>query len=72
MGAKASTSSAQVMLLSDRRPSHVIFKHSGRCIYDYEYPKFHLECFKSRSFVQNRSKISNYLMQQDIPYTGIV
>ena len=45
----------------------VLSEHSGRCI----YPKFHLEYFKSRSFVHNGSKILNYLMQQDIPYTGI-
>ena len=41
--------------------------HSKRFI----YPKFNTEYYKTKSFVFNGSKILNYLLQQDIPYTGI-
>ena len=41
--------------------------HSGRII----FPKFNLEFFKSKSFVFNGSRILNYFLQQDIPFTGI-
>lgn len=52
------------------KPLYDFFKisaHSERCI----YPKFNLEFYKSKSFVFNGSKILNYLLQQDIPYSGI-
>ena len=52
------------------KPLYDFFKisaHSERCI----CPKFNLEFFKSKSFVFNGSKILNYLLQQDIPYSEI-
>ena len=49
------------------REFFTVSAHSGRII----FPKFNLEFFKSKSFVFNGSRILNYFLQQDIPFTGI-
>ena len=66
------TASELMKILNTNTPKLInefftISSRSGRFI----YPKFNLEYYKTKSFIFNGSKILNYLLQQDIPYTEI-
>ena len=66
------TASELMKILNTGSPKNLseffnVSAHSGRII----FPKFNLEFFKSKSFVFNGSRILNYFLQQDIPFTGI-
>ena len=66
------TASELMKILNTGSPKNLseffnVSAHSGRII----FPKFNLEFFKSKSFVFNGSRILNYFLQQDIPFTEI-